>query len=350
MRSISRASGLLAMMPLALTAACSDPELSSDLDTDGPPEVLEVNVANETAPTDPNGNAVEDATYCRAGDEFKVSTFYCPLARDETDAPIPGDRAKEGAIIDAIPYDGGSCTGEMPFDPATCTGGWNTRFVFAELLDPDIETLTDNGDGTMSGSLEESQPFTVTCNDEVVAYGGWYDPSGNNLSYPPGPGLMMQPLAFVATGSSCEVALADDKVTDKDGEPVPSDMLGPYGFTVAPLAVAASEPAADAEGVDPAAPIALSFNAPIDLTSVTADNVVVAIDEEGATPIALGDFTYLTDDDGGEDPTTVLVTPEALDPGTKYVVTVSTDIADIAGGLLDADHATTFSFTTGEAP
>jgi len=309
--------------------ACSDPELSSDLDTDGPPEVLEVNVTSETAPTDPNGNAVEAATFCRGGDEFKVSTFYCPLARDESDAPIPGDRALDGAVVDATPI------------------GWNVRFIFSELIDPDIEDLVET-DGVTSGSLADTQPFTVTCGGADISYDGWYDPSGNNLSYPPGPGLVATAVDFIATGSSCEIALRDGSAVDKDGDGVPSDMLGPYTFGIAPLTVAATDPAADAEGVDPTAPVSVSFNAPIDIATVTTDAKIALTDADGAA-VAV-DFSYASDDAGTEDQTVIVATPQAaLAAGAVYTVTVSAGITDIAAGPLN-DDLEPFSFTTGEAP
>jgi hypothetical protein len=367
MRSITRAGGLLAaLVPCALGLACGDPELESNLDTAGPPDVLEVNVANETAPEDTNGNAVEAATYCRGGDEFKVSTFYCPEDRDATDKPIPGARDKSDAVTDGIPLDPASCVGQQvatadAVDLTLCTGGWNTRFIFSELLDPDIEQLVDNGDGTMSGSLDDSQPFTVTCNDVEVPYGGFYDPSGNFLPFPSGPGLLMTPNAYVATGSSCTVALVDDKVTDKDGELVPSDQLGPYGFIIAPLHVLAdadgvptTDPANATEGVDPASKITIPFNAPIAFDSVTADNIVLATTADPATPIALT-FAYSSEavedsTDVTVDPTAIVATPAALEVNTEYIVTVSAGITDIADAPLNLDTPVTFSFTTGEAP
>jgi hypothetical protein len=371
MRSITRAGGLLAGLVIcALGLACGDPELSSDLDSAGPPDVLEVNVANETAPTDTNGNAVEAATYCRGGEEFKVSTFYCPEERDETDKPIPGARDKDGAVTDGNPIDPDSCVGQQVADLASvdldlCTGGWNTRFIFSELLDPDIEQLIDNGDGTMSGSLDDSQPFTVTCNDVEVPYGGWYEPSGNAQAFPAGPSLLMKPNAYVATGSSCEVALVDDKVTDKDGDLVPSDQLGPYGFTVAPLhvlvdadGVPTTNPANATEGVDPASTITIPFNAPITLDPLTlADHIVLTATDDPATPILLT-FAYSSEavEDSTDltvDPTAIVAAPDALAANTNYTVTVSAGsagITDIADGPLVAETPVTFSFTTGEAP
>ena len=215
MHSITRAGGLLAtLMPCALGVACSDPELASDLDTEGPPEVLEVNVASETAPGDPNGNAIEAATYCRPGDQYKVNTLYCPLRRNSENKPIAGAREVASPVMDATP------------------AGWHARFIFSELIDPSIEELIET-DGVITGSLAQSQPFVLTCGGAEVPYDGWYDPTGNHLSYPPGPSLVAQPLDFIATGTMCEVALRDGVVTDKGGDDVPGDHLGPYEFGIA---------------------------------------------------------------------------------------------------------------------
>ncbi|HEY8146512.1 MAG TPA: hypothetical protein VIG06_27710, partial [Kofleriaceae bacterium] len=67
MRSFRRALGLLAASaPLALAVACADPELKSDLVTEGPPEVTEVNVLSESV-------ILADATFLRLGE----AATYC---------------------------------------------------------------------------------------------------------------------------------------------------------------------------------------------------------------------------------------------------------------------------------
>ena len=326
MHSITRASGLLAtLMPCVLGVACSDPELASELDEDGPPEVLEVNVASESAPGDPNGNAIEAATYCRPGDQYKVNTLYCPLDRDGENAPIPGAREVDGPVMDATPVD------------------WHARFIFSELIDPSIEELIDT-DGVITGSLAESQPFVLTCAGDEVAYDGWVDPTGNHLSFPPGPSLVVQPLDFIATSTMCEVSLRDGVVTDKDGEGFPGDHLGPYPFGIAPLSIGDPDPADETDGVDPDAVISIPFNAPIDLDTV-ADQIVV---NDGTADIAVT-LDYPLDPKTMEptDDTIVVATPvDPLAAGTTYTVTVSTGITDVAQGALL--EGISFSFTTAE--
>ncbi len=327
MHSITRAGGLLAtLMPCVLGVACSDPELASDLDTDGPPEVLEVNVASETAPGDPNGNAIEEATYCRPGEQYKVNTLYCPLRRNGENKPIAGARELASPVMDATPV------------------GWHARFIFSELIDPSIEELIDT-DGVITGSLAQSQPFVLTCGDAEVPYDGWYDPTGNHLSYPPGPSLAVQPLDFIATGTLCEVSLRDGVVSDKDGDDFPGDHLGPYEFGIALLSIGEPDPADATDGVDPASAISIPFNAPIDLATVAGQIVV----SDGTTDVVVN-LDYPIDPKTGDptDDTIVVATPaDPLAAGTTYTVTVGGGtIADVAGGLLA--EGTSFSFTTAE--
>ena len=325
MQPISRACRLFATpVFLTLAVACSDPELASDLDEDGPPEVLEVNVVSESADEDPNGNAIEAATFCRPGEQFKVNTFYCPLRRNGENKPIAGARELAEPLLDASPI------------------GWHARFIFSELLDPSIEDLVEE-DGVVTGSLAGSQPFVLTCDGAEVPYDGWLDPSGNHLSYPPGPSLVVTPLEFIATGTPCEVSLREGVVTDKDGDAVPGDHLGPYPFGVAVLSIGTPDPADATDGVDPAAPISIPFNAPIDLASVDG-NIVV---EGGEAAVEL-DLDYATDPDSGEVSDSIVVASPVggLEPGTAYTVTVSTGITDIAQGPLA--EGISFGFTTAE--
>ena len=325
MRSISRAWGLsTALLPLVFGAACGDPELASELNTEGPPEVLEVNVASESAPTDPNGNTIEAATFCRPGEEFTVSTFYCPLARNSDNEPIPGDRALATPITDAVPVD------------------WHTRFIFSELLDPDVEDLVEV-DGVITGSIAGTRPAVLSCGGVEIEYEGWYDPTGNQLSYPPGPGLVVHALEFIATGTACEVSLADN-VVDKDGEAVPGDQVGAYEFTIAALSVAGSDPEDEAEGIALDSDIQVDFNAPIELATVETRIEVSA----GGTPVA-GTFSFLLDPKTGDvaDDTTIVFTPgAALAPSTAYTIAVSDEITDIAGGALVQEEPFAATFTT----
>jgi hypothetical protein len=348
MRWTSRAGGLLAtLVPCALAAACGDPELASDLNTEGPPEVTEVNVRTESGIDDPSGlQRGESATYCRSGEQYKVNGTYCPLMRDGTDTPIPGMRDKAPAV-DA--------------DPQT----WYVRVIFDELLDPSIEELVDG-----TGHITQSHPLELTCNGSAIPYDGWYDPGGTHLSYAPGPSLVATFVGVndqgdtlvVATRSHCTIEI-NDNVVDKDGNAVPADQrVGPpYSFDVAPLSFSV-EPADGTTGVLVDDVVTVAFNAPVDLASAQAGIEVTYLttDEEPALVVVPGTVDYSKDADGNVDKTAVVFDPVGdLLPTTEYTVTLSNGIADVAGGELDVDdpatddvvetpEPTTF-MTTGEA-
>jgi hypothetical protein len=346
MRSFQRALGLLAASaPLAFAVACADPDLKSELVTEGPPEVTEVNVLSEfVVLADPTFLRLgEAATFCRPGTEYKVNQVYCPEERDSTMKPIAGQRETE-PVTDVVAF--AAALGMEDFTSQGQLPNWHVRFVFDELLDPDVETL-EEVDGLTFGSLAETQPVTVTCNDTDLTYDGFYDPSGNHLSYPPGPGLVVQVTDFVATGSSCSVAINAGDVVDKDGEAVPDNQLGPYDFSIAPLAVYSTAPADTEEGVDPAGRITIELNAPINLATVEA---AVTLEDEAGNPVA---FTVENtpvdpaDPAAGTIPNLVDLVPNSLDPNATYTVTISSGIEDVAGGALTTDPIVV-TFTTGE--
>ncbi len=253
------------------------------------------------------------------------NTLYCPLDRDGENKPIPGAREVDMPVLDATPM------------------AWHVRFIFSELLDPSIEELNET-DGVITGSIAASQPFVLSCGGVEQAYGGWLDPTGNHLSYPPGPSLVVLPNTFVATGSECQVSLADGVVTDKDGEEVPGDQLGAYDFSIAPLTVGASSPEDATEGVAVDVDIEITFNAPINLDTTT-DVIVVA---DGDTPVA-GTLDFKRDPKTDEvtNEEIIVFNPAAdLAPGTMYTITVDNGIEDAAGGLLAQEEAFTATFTT----
>ena len=125
MRSLRTASGLLATSLLLASGACSDPDLASDLQPEGDPHVVEVNVYSEGSIfglTDPSGFGLllgEAATFCREGSEFKVNSNYCPEARNDIGEPIRGDR-EVAPIMDVVPY-------APQFGSATF---WHARIIF----------------------------------------------------------------------------------------------------------------------------------------------------------------------------------------------------------------------------
>jgi hypothetical protein len=284
-----RAGALLVIV----ASGCTDPDLASGLDTAGPPTVSAVIVTGET------GN---EATYCN---------------------PDRGNRTPN------------VCVAGQPVEPVTDVRplNWTARVVFKELLDPAIEDIDST---TGDGSIARAHPFTLTCGGAVVAYDGFYDPSGNHETTPVGPALVIhahtQPGA--ATAAACRLAINPGTVHDKDGAPAPSDVA--FAFTIAPLQVRSSGPAAGATGVDPAAPITITLNSRIDAASL-AGNVTVT----GTTgPAIAAAVTVLAND-----PTTIVIDPAAaLAHGATYTVAVNAGVRDTLGGALAAPHS--FAFTT----
>jgi hypothetical protein len=367
MRSFRTASRLLATALLTLGAACSDPELASDLQPEGDPHVVEVNVYSEGSVfglTDPSGFGLllgEAATFCRQGTEFKVNSNYCPEARDEIGAPIRGER-EVAPLMDVVPY-------SQQFGSATF---WHVRIIFDELLDPDIEDpIMDDMGNIVAWTIAETQPVELTCGGVDVAYDGFYDPSGNWLTFPPGPALVVQATEFVATGTAdCEVSLKDGAVTDKDGNEVPSDELGPYTFGLAPLTLYGTDPtdsgdpAMPSSGVDPAGSIFLNFAAPVDVTTI-ASRITFEDSEGNPVPFTVTEIDPLDPEMTPvpeEDRIFIFIVPDApLDENTVYTVTIASEegdaITDIAGGeLVLFDPATgeptttnTITFQTGTA-
>jgi hypothetical protein len=219
------------------------------------------------------------------------------------------------------------------------------RIVFDELLDPDVETLTDSSDGgpctatsdTCDGHIATTMPVTLTCNNTPVPYDGYYVPNGNNISWPPGPALVVIPDGFVATSSACTVALRDN-VIDKQGEVVPADQRGPFNFSVGPMVIDGSDPA-DGDEIVPDAPVVITFNVEVDPASVQAADIDVHDDTADVNvPV---DITVTGTD------IEILPTSGTWTDGSTYTVTIpdTATITDVGGGpyVPDGDFVITFT-------
>jgi hypothetical protein len=215
--AIATAVGALAL------GACDTPTASTDLRPEGPPDVLAVLVLNDSV----NG-LVEAATYCKPGDEKRpvlvglpdfTTTTLCPEDPNAT-APMATDAAPDTFYV---------------------------RIMFDELLDPSVEDLIpildENGleTGSFTGTLANTQPVTLKCTGvdgalHDVPYEGYYSPSGNSVTWPVGPSLVIKQVGdvIVPTNSLCEVTIKDF-VKDKQGELVPPDQRGPFKFRVSGL-------------------------------------------------------------------------------------------------------------------
>jgi hypothetical protein len=302
---------------------CSDPDLNTDLDSEGPPEVNMVTVTHEGAPIAVNGNAFpETPAFCRpANDGGKVNTQICP--EEARVGPI--------AVVNTRPL------------------AWRVRVQFSELLDPDVETLEDRDmDGLNEGHIDTTLPVSLSCAGTDVAYDGFYDPSGNDVTVPPGPALVISstnPFP-VASGTECQVAISDVP-TDKDGNAVPAEYRGPHAFTLAPFHAVDTSVADGDEGVDPDEPVAIAFNAPIDPATVAASDITVT---DGDGNVAIDVAVNMMD------PTQLLVLPSAgrFADNTMFTLTLpaTTGVTDALGGEISFScsecppDAVTVTFTT----
>lgn len=237
-------------------SGCDDPTARTDLRPEGPPDVLSVLVLSDSL----NG-LVETATFCAPGDEKRpaqvglpdfTTTTVCPV-----DIAMPIDEAKNAA-----------------------PEAWYVRVMFDELLDPDIEdlrTMTQNGVEITFGTLERTQPVTLECQDFTgnlvnVPYDGYYSPSGNSVTWPVGPSLVIKPNnpETISVASQCQVTLKEN-IVDKDGTTVESEQRGPYKFSVAPIQVISTAPADGATVTPEAGGVQVVFN-----TSILASSVELA--------------------------------------------------------------------------
>jgi len=264
-----------ATLGVLLATGCEDPELNTELRPEGDPEVLAVLVMTDAA-----FQLSEQATFCKPGDTFRPSLVGLP---DFTTSQVCPDELADG--VD-------------PVDTAY-PDGWYVRIMFDELLDPTIEELTEIIDeetdlptGTYEGSIAAAHPVTLECesvngNTLVnVDYDGYYSPSGNKVTWPVGPSLVIKPNdpSLIATGKKCQVTI-NDSVMDKDKKKVPADQRGPYTFKIAPITIIVTEPTGcvpdagtPAPGLPEFAPLYLSdanfyyqFNTEVTLDSFCKD-------------------------------------------------------------------------------
>jgi hypothetical protein len=245
--------------------------------------------------------------------------------------------------------------------------GWYLRVQFDELLNPDIEELLPIPDSDLlQGSLAKSQPVVVSCAGANVPYDGYYNPSGNSLTWPLGPSLFIQPLddSTIPAGAECNLMIKSDVAADKDGEHVPAAQLGPYTFKIAPMAFVSTDPAPLAKGVTkPAAvapedPVLVSFNTRVDPASLTAAEVEIRQVANGNCADA-GTVVTPTIDAADKDPTSIAIGVEgapddaAFLPETTYVIkflSASVSQAMVNGVSADVPAADklTLCFTTGK--
>lgn len=194
---------------------------------------------------DAAGQVVEQATYCKPNDEKRPQRVGLPDATARDICPADVSKGVD-ELTDAYP------------------DGWYVRIMFDELLDPNIEELTEildpetgEGTDTFEGSIANTQPVKLECESigggfVEVDYDGYYSPSGNNVTWPLGPSLVIKPSEprAIASGKECRITIRDN-VVDKSGETVPS-ATREFKFKVAPITVIATDPTDSADAAKPA--------------------------------------------------------------------------------------------------
>jgi hypothetical protein len=288
----------------ALLVGCSAPDQPTDLRTDGPPNVTTVTVLSDLRTSvDPGFNGIprliESATHCRLNDEKRPGLVGLPSV--ETTQVCPDDLGKPSD-------EEGVAEGAPP--------SWFVRVVFDKLLDPDVEDLVPETDsdgnptGSTLGTLANTQPVTLTCNGADVAYGGYYVPNGNSVSWPLGPALYIQPDSAVSvpTQATCEVGIKD-MVHNKNGESVPTNQRS-FQFKIAPMKLRFAvvggneidDPADTADGSiehDPHVPVRFywtaGFTAPDPNQALVFEGADASICETGGTPVTQADVIQVAD-------------------------------------------------------
>lgn len=332
-------------------AACAEEAQRTALRPAGPPEVLAVLVAN-----DPSTYG-EVATFCKLDDDKR-----------------PG----EVGLIDISTIqvcDPDLAVGAEPVTDADPLS-WRVRIMFDELLDPGIEELIPLRDstgkltGTSRGSIANTHPVELVCGGAPVAYDGYYTPSGNALTWPLGPALVIVPLdpTAIAGGTACTVTI-NAAVTDKEGNEVPAagdplgDQRGPYTFAIADIALAETSPGGITDPttrpiIAPGSPVTFRFNALIDPASFTTADIRVfrgvGADCTGGTLVASTDVALFQGLDAAGDvadpqsveladasatganpaPDDPMSAGNMFEPETSYRIelVLAAEVSDVAGG------------------
>jgi hypothetical protein len=238
--------------------------------------------------TDAVGHLVEQATYCRPDDEKRPSLVGLP---DFTTQQVCPEELSD----------------TVPEVDSAYPDGWYVRIMFDELLDTDIETLTevldpDTGEptDTFVGSIATTKPVKLECESVNggmvnVDYDGYYSPSGNKITWPVGPSLVVKPNdpTLIATNTTCQITI-NENVVDKGGVAVDAAQRGPYKFKIAPISVLAVDPSDDPDE-----------EAPIDASLLLTDGFYVQFN----TTVDPGSFC---DDGPNMDQCEFTVTPDPI--------------------------------------
>jgi hypothetical protein len=305
-----------------------DPEFSTDLRPEGPPQIL-VGMGQSTL----------------TSEEY---AFFCRYVNGVKDVEAPG------FVLDFVLGSQTVCPdAEGDFAPVDIDPrGYAIRIMFDELLDADrVETLDCDEEGICTGSLATTQPVAFTCgtSNTPVDYDGYYVPNGNNTTFPLGPSLVVFPLSLdFATGSTCTLTMGDN-IRDKSGETVDAAEAD-LDFKIADLKLLETSPAdADDPGdrgvLGGAEPVGFVFNAAMNGTSVAAGEIVVTDSANANQTIAV-----VVDESNAADDTLFVVGNPYFLPGDMTAkITNGAQFAEANGGTVSfsAEEIVRFSVIYG---
>jgi hypothetical protein len=361
-------SGSFAIVALAVLAACSDPDSTTDLNTEGPPMVQQVFVSERvlvgTSERIRTGLAFGDHPGVGEEDDREV---LAAVARGNQSIRVVLDELVIGNALEELACADGSFSrvprGSTPDDVADCAGSDLSKCrEICVNADGPVGILDENLDGAADDTrmIEYMGGFgaNIVCDGENIpldAQLSFYSPSGNQ-QIPAGdiginglgPAIVLEPLNGLKTGATCTIAFRDE-VVDKDGNtvcaPPGGDVSGTctggdtaeISFGVEPLKLAASDPSDGATIAAVAAPatMLLQFNAAIEADSLGALGFTA-----GGADAA---FSAVVSTD---DPTIVTLTVDGGFPAaTAFVLSIAsgTDgLTDVFGGALPGDIAIAF--------
>ncbi|MBW2278647.1 MAG: carboxypeptidase regulatory-like domain-containing protein, partial [Deltaproteobacteria bacterium] len=381
-------------------SACDDPVSKTDLNPEGPPEILQVLVMERVIPegsavsrvfaqlafgahpgiVDEDGTAGVNTAVARSNQKLRIVVDELLIGNNLEE--IACNPVMEGT--DLVPFWSRVPEGTNPDDIDDCAGPDQSRCT-AVCIGPDgpVGVLDEDEDGAADEFRLMASVITLTCDGADIpidVYQSFYQPSGNQLiTAGPmgvdslGPALVIFPTSGLRTGAECSFTMSPD-VKDKDGNQIcaraagnqydpaadcnPGDVSGVL-FSVEPLLVTGNDPANNATNValtafgSENATILVQLNAALDPASI--GNITLHDDTANADVPACTEPVTVTPclifALGGDDPTIIYVTVTGgYVPLTDYTTTVlsgATGVTDLFGGGLAADHS--FSFTTREA-
>ena len=351
------------------TFGCTTPSSGTDLNPEGPPEILQVFVTERTPTSkalglvyngnldyavDESGGGADGSAPNQCGDIFDENGDDCTVANAVADPSqtfrIVLDELLEGTSVEefvcaCVGTDGVAQDGECPnnvvstLDPAGCNDSPSTPNV-----NEGSRWLDVNADGMPDKARLVGGIATINCDGEDLystqPEDGFYNPSGNQLIPVAtglsglGPALVISASAGLKTGADCTIRLSDT-VKDKEGLAVVAVPPTAMAFHSESLALLSSVPTSGVSGVSPDLALNLGFNA--FLKEDTIENVVLR-EKTGAVVISARELAL------GDDKISVKIDPTGtLRPDRDYEIVIpATTVTDIYAGKFPAEKLVTF--------